>query len=483
MAIQLQAKILSKEEIDIFKEKIQHLLSNKGVKIEHPQVLEILKNAGAKIDASTSTVCFPEALIEEALNKVPASFTLAGIDPKHDLLFPHPDGLFYTRTCTGGMNYCAENGEYHNIKLAEVEEFTRLSDCLENIHFCSLPSTSPKDVPAETVDIHTLNAVFKNTTKHVWLQPYETKNIKYLIEMASILVGGKEQLRNRPIVSFISCSNTPFTFKNMDMEVILQSCNYGIPIQACSLPTSGANAPVTVPGVVLMACAEVMAMVVIAQSIAPGTPVIATPLLFAMDMMSTYTLQSPVEVTMGRMAAVQLFVDGYGIPAHTYGTGTDSFVLDGQSMIERTSISQMVALSGADVLGGAGQIEVAKTISPIQLIIDNEIFEMVKRLKAGFVVDDEMLGWNEIMGLTGREAFVAMEHTFRHFRDIYRPAVFARESRQAWVEKGSKDLIDRANDIYQSIKNRYEPLSMTPEIMREMDQVVKSADEEMVYKK
>lgn len=482
MAVHLHAKPLNNEEINLLKEKIKLLLSTKGVIIEHPMVLELLTKAGATVNVTTKAVCFPETLIEDALSHAPGSFTLAGINAKNDLHFPHPDGLFYTRTCTGGMNYYTENGEYHNISLAEVEELTRLSDCLEHIHFCSLPSTSPKNVPAETIDIHTLNAVLRNTTKHVWLQPYETENIKYLIDMAAILAGGREQLRKRPIVSLISCSNTPLTFKHMDMEVILQGCNYGIPIQACSLPTSGANAPVTVPGVVLMACAEVLAMVIIAQIIAPGTPVIATPLLFAMDMMTTYTLQSPIEVTLGRMAAMQLFSEGYGIPAHTYGTGTDSFIPDGQSMIERTSISQLVALSGADILGGAGQIEVAKTISPIQLIIDNEIFAMAARLKAGFAVDDEMLGWNEIMGLTGREAFISMEHTFRHFRKIYRPAIFTRDSRPSWVEKGSKDLIDRAKDIYQSIKNNYEPVQVAPEALKELDRVVKHADKELVFK-
>lgn len=482
MTISLSTKILSAKDIDVIKDKINILLSTKGVKVDHPKALKLLKKAGAQVSDADNTVCFPKELIEEALKQVPDNFTLAGIDSKYDLAFPHPQNSFYTRTCTGGMNYYREDGEYQSITLKEVEEWTRLSNALEHIDFCSIPSTTPKDVPAETLDIHTLKTILNNSLKHTWIQPYEAANIEYLIELAAALVGGKDELSKRPIVSFISCSSTPLEYKYMDLEVILQCCLHRIPIHACSLPTAGANAPITLQGTVLMASTEVLALIIITQLIAPGTPVIATPLLFSMDMLSTYTLQSPIEVTKGRMAAMQLFAEGYGTPTHTYGTGTDSFLVDGQSMIERTSITQMVALSGAFILGGAGQIEVAKTISPIQLIIDNDIFGMTKKLKSGFEISDDTLAWDEVLNLTGREGFLEMEHTFRHFRDTFRPKTFSRDSRPVWVEKGSKDIINRATELYQTIRSDYETVSISQEVLQEMDKITKSADENIIGK-
>jgi trimethylamine:corrinoid methyltransferase-like protein len=478
MARILNAKILSTNEIDIMKEKVETLLSTKGVKIDHPKVMELLKTAGAEVEAGI--VKFPKSIIDKALYSIPKSFTLAAPDPQYDLTFPHPDGVFYTRTCTGGMNYLTENGEYHNVTIEEVADWVKLINSLDNIDFCALPSTSGKSVPGEAIDIYTLRTVLEHSKKHIWVQPYEAENVKYLIDLAAARAGGKEALKQRPIISFIVCSVPPFQFKYMDMEALYQSCLHGVPIQPCSLPAAGANAPVTPQGIALLAAAEVMAMIVMTQLITPGLPVIATPLLFAMDMLTTYTLQSPIETTMGRMVAMQLFEDGYGIPAHSYGSGTDSFVLDGQSMIERTSLTHMLALSGASVLGGAGQIEVAKTISPIQLIIDNDIFGMTKKLLGGLEISDDLVAWNEIVGLTGKESFVDMDHTFEHFRDSLRLKTFNRDSRPNWVKSGSKDMLARARDVYQSIKDNYEPIAVSCEVINDMDKITKQANEKLV---
>ncbi|MEN6414435.1 MAG: trimethylamine methyltransferase family protein [Veillonellales bacterium] len=473
------ARILSKDEINTMKGKIETILSAKGVTIDHPKVLKLLENAGAEVDAETGNVKFPKPIIDEALKRVPKEFTLAAVDPKNDLKFPHPDGLFYTRTCTGGMYYLNEKEEYHLVTPDEVSEWIKLVNSLENINFCALPSTSGECVPAETIDIHTLRNILEHTKKHVWVQPYDAENVTYLLEMAAARAGGREELKKRPIISFITCSVPGFQYKYMDMEAILKCCEYGVPIQPCSLPTAGANTPVTLQGTALMASTEVLAQIIIAELLAPGLPVIATPLLFSMDMKTTYTLQSPVEVTMGRMIAMQIFEEGYGIYAHSYGSGTDSFILDGQSMIERTSLSQMLALSGASVVGGAGQIEVAMTISPVQLIIDNEIFGMVKTLKRGLEINDDALAWDEVMALDKTKSFIDSEHTFAHFREMSRTKLFNRDSRPNWEKAGKKDLNAKAKETYEEIKKKYQPIVVPGEILQAMDEVVKAADKKL----
>lgn len=482
MAKMLEAKIMNQDELNYMKEKVETLLSAKGVKIDHPELMEALKKGGAEVCEETKTVKFPKALIDDALAKAPKSFTLAAPDAKNDMVFPHPEGSFYTRTCTGGMNYITENDDYHWVTLEEVGEWTRLINSLENINFCTLPSTSGKEVPAETIDIHTLRKVLQNSTKHIWIQPYEAENVKYLIEMVAAAAGGMEELKKRPIASFITCGTPVLQYKRMDSEILYQCALNGIPMQPCSLPAAGANTPVTLQGTAMVAAAEVLAMIVMAQIVGPGTPCIATPLLFSMDMMTTYTLQSPVEVTMGRMIAMQLFSEGYGLPVHTYGSGTDSFGLDGQSMIERTSTSHMVALSGASVLGGAGQVETAKTISPIQLIIDNDIFGMVKKLKSGMEINDETVNWDGVMAIKGAEGFLATEHTFKHFRDTYIPKTFTREGMPSWTKKGSPDIIAKAKEVYKTIKEAEVVPTVSEEVLKGLDMIVEKADAELVKK-
>lgn len=480
MTQKLSVKILSTQEIDFLKEKIQLLLENKGIKVEHPEVLNLMAKAGALVDGEH--VKFPKAVYEAALKQVPREFTLAGIDPKNDMKYPHPQGLFYGRTNTGGMNYLSENGDYNHITLEQVAEWTRLADAMENINFLSLPSTNPIGFPSEAIDVHTYDTVVRNTTKHAWLQPYEAENVNYLIEMAAAVVGGKDELRKRPIASLICCSVPFLTYKYMDANIILEGCKAGVPLQPCSLPAAGANAPITPAGIAIVACAEVMAMIIMAQLIAPGTPCVATPLLFELDMMTTNTTQAAMNTTMGRMVAMQLFQDGYGIPAHTYATGTDACFSDTQSGIEQSTLAQMVALAGASVLGGAGQIETAKTLNPQQLIIDNEIFGMVKQLKAGLVIDEENIDWKDLMEIKEGESFVSMDHTFAHFKDGFRTKLFSRDSRTTWIEKGSKNMADRAKDAYLTIKANYKPTPLPENVLKELDAIVKRADVELKSK-
>lgn len=293
--------------------------------------------------------------------------------------------------------------------------------------------------------------------KHIWIQPYETESVQGLIDIAAAAAGGADKLREKPIVSFIACSVPLLSFKRMDAEILLRCAEAGIPVQPCSLPTAGANTPITAQGTALVCCAEVLAMIVMLELLCPGLPVIATPLPFSMDMMTTYTLQSAPETALCRLLCMQFFEEGYGIRAHTYATGTDSLTLDGQSLIERTSLAHMLALSGGSVLGGAGQIETAKTNCPLTLIADDEIFGIVQRLRRGLLVDDEMMDVEELFGDPEEleDGFIMTEHTLRHYKEITRPPLFSRVGVSTWKEAGCPTFEDR-------VRARYEELIQKP---------------------
>lgn len=474
----LELDVLSKEELALLKDRVLELLEKKGVSINHEKLIDVLRENGCIVEGQR--VKFPRDVVNKALKAVPQEFTLAAPDPKFDLKFPNPDGTFYTRVNTGAMKYYTVNGERHNITLDEVGEFIRLVNSLDNINFVALPSTSGEEVPVEAIDVYTLHKVLCNCKKHIWIQPYEEANVKYLIDMSAAAIGGKDKLRERPIVSFISCSVPLLSFKRMDAEIIYRCALDRIPIQPCSLPTAGANAPITGQGTALVAASEVLAQIVMAELVGPGTPIIATPLLFSMDMRTTYTLQSSPEITIGRAMAVQLFEKGFNIRAHTYATGTDSLINDEQDMIERTSLIHLLALSNCSVLGGAGQIETAKTNSPIDLIIDDQIFGMMHVLKRGLEVNDETLDWEEIMEKTGQEGFVTSDHTYDHFKEVYRAELFNRGGLESWQSKGSKSLRDKAIDMYNELKANPVVHKLSTENKKAIDKVLDEATKALV---
>ena len=468
--------VMSQEELALFKNRMEQLLIKRGIHMDHPKMKAELAAAGCLVDGDS--IRFPKEVIDRALASVPKEFTLYAPDEVYNMQFPHPEGSFYTRTCTGAPNYLPVEGEKHYIKLEDVTEWFHLTNQMEHVDFVALPSTCADNIPKGAIDIYTLEQALKYSKKHIWIQPYETDNTKYLIEMCQAAAGGAEALREKPIVSFISCSVPVLKFKYMDAEILYECAKAGIPVQPCALPTAGANTPITAQGTALAACADVLAQIVMLQLLCPGLPVIATPLLFSMDMKTTYTLQSNTEITFGRLICMQAFEQGYGIPCHSYGTGTDSMLLDGQNIAERTSLIHMMAMSDASVLGGAGQLETAKTISPIQLIIDNELFGIAKRLRSGLAIDDETLDFEELLEGDDEDGYLMSDHTLDHFHEIHRPELFYKGYLRDQNDE-EKTLVDRATAAYHKCMAQPGACLLTPEVEDTIHKIVLRAADEL----
>lgn len=465
----IKYNIMSEKELALFTNRMERLLSERGIHMDHSRMKSELAQAGCIVEGDN--IRFPKEIIQKALSSVPKKFTLYAPDENYNMTFPHPEGSFYTRTCTGAPNYLPVEGEKHYINLDDTTEWFHLVNEMEHVNFVALPSTCADSVPGKAIDVFTLEKALQISKKHIWIQPYEAENTKYLIEMCAAAAGGMEKLREKPFVSFIACSVPVLKFKYMDAEILYECAKAGIPVQPCSLPTAGANTPITAQGTALAACADVLAQIVMLQLLCPGLPVIATPLLFSMDMQTTYTLQSNTEITFGRLICMQAFEQGYGIPCHSYGTGTDSMLLDGQNMIERTSLIHMMAMSDASVLGGAGQLETAKTINPLQLIIDNEIFGIAKRLRSGLAVDDETLDFEELLEGDDDDGYLMSDHTLDHMHEIHRPALFYKGYLRNENDE-EKTLVDRALETYRALMEKPVSHILTPERENAVHEIV-----------
>jgi trimethylamine:corrinoid methyltransferase-like protein len=145
-------------------------------------------------------------------------------------------------------------------------------------------------------------------------------------------------------------------------------------------------------------------------------------------------------------------------------------------MTEHSLYALMVAAAGASILGRAGELEAAKTISPIQLIVDNEIVGMLKRLHRGIELSEETLAWEDIQTVTPGGHFLETAHTLRHCRDAFQPRLFLRQSRDGWESKGRPDLIARAQEWYRELMVEAKEPQIPDSMREEMDRIVREAD-------
>lgn len=438
-------RVLNEDQISELRERVFALLEDYGIVVIHPVAQNVLRKAGAMEGANANRFKLPRQLVEEALRETPKQVSLYGKRAGQEMHLPRADGQFLMRTGTGAHGYVdPRDASYRNMDLKAVAEIGAVAEGLEQVGFVAHPFVH--GVPEVCSDIHSLAEMAQRTSKHNWIQPYGKENVEYLMRIAAVAAGGEARLREKPTASCITCSFTPLEFKYMDTECIIQAGQFGIPLHACSLPSAGGSAPLTPAGMVLMAAAEIVSMVTLAHLLSPGLPVIATPLIFTLDMATGSALQSCPESIQTVAMAIQVMKEGFGLVAHSYGMGSDTPDADMQSMAERAMLGQSVALAGADILGGVGQLECATVFSPVQAVLDNEIGGMLRKTLTPPEISAASMNWDEVLGIRTGGHFLDSSQTLALCRDQHVPGVFLRQGRDDYEKSNRRTAFEVARD-------------------------------------
>jgi trimethylamine:corrinoid methyltransferase-like protein len=209
--------------------------------------------------------------------------------------------------------------------------------------------------------------------------------------------------------------------------------------------------------------------------------VIATPLMFALDMRSGRSLQSSVEVLQAASMPLQLMKRGFGLMTHTYGSGSDTPDVDAQSQAERALLGLTVGLAEADILGGAGQLECATVFSPLQLVVDNEIVGMIRQYLHTPEITEESLNWQGLLDVRLGGHFLANDHTLQHCRGHFSPEAFVRLAHDSYEAAGRLELLANAREHARKLLEREPPDGLpSAEALREIEDVVAAGDRHIV---
>jgi len=137
------------------------------------------------------------------------------------------------------------------------------------------------------------------------------------------------------------------------------------------------------------------------------------------------------------------------------------------------------ALAGANMLYGMGMLELGVTFSFAQLIIDDEIANMVRRVVRGVDVTDTTLAVDVIREVGGGQGkhFLMEDHTLEYMKAEQQPAnFFDRKARENWVAAGSKDALARAQEKARHIFHTHKPEPLEASVLKELQRIVASAE-------
>ena len=281
---------------------------------------------------------------------------------------------------------------------------------------------------------------------------YSPDGLKPVIKMAEIIAGSPEALRERPIISIISCIISPFTIDVQYGDLMVATARSGIPLVCPAEPLCGATSPVTLAATVAIQTVDSLMGVILTQAVNPGTPAIFGSVATSTDLRDYKYIAGSVEMGLLNAAGAQM-AQFYKLPYYATGGMTDSKTLDTQAGYESAITNLLCALSGANFIhDAAGLMEFALTVCYEKYVIDNDILGMVMRAVEGIRVNDDTLAYDLIKEIGPGGNFVTAKHTRRHMRkEHYQPTLSDRNYRDKWESAGRNTTWQKASETVRRI--------------------------------
>jgi trimethylamine---corrinoid protein Co-methyltransferase len=445
------------------------LLENTGIRFYSERARSILHGAGARIEGDI--VKIPATVVESALANAPATFTLHARESTNDLAI---DGnqTYYSQDGCAAHTLDFETGRRRQSTKADIGAMALISDYLDAIDIIS-PTVSAQDVPPAGIVVHELEACFLNSGKHVVTESVTSaRDAQAQIELGATIVGGREELRKRPIFSNFVCTISPLTQDHGGIEAALEFAEAGIPVGIYPMATSGVTSPVTLAGTLAVTNAEVISALALIQLAVPGAKVFYSGGPATIDLRTgSYTATSPEAIWLRTMIAKM--AGFYRVPS-IVGAGATSAKLPGAQAAWENALSFVFpSLAGASVLFGLGLLDGSNLLTYEQILLDAEAGAMLKRLLSGVSLSADAFALPLIAELGPGGVFLDQEHTVVHMREaLSLPGIADRDSYDEWHDKGQADRVTVARQKVRGILDTHQAPALPEAVTQAMAEVV-----------
>lgn len=450
------------------------LLENPGIRLHNDEALKIIAEAGAQVNFTDKVACIPEEIIQKALKSAPARFNL--FDLNGEAVVEYGGNRIQFDPGSAAITVLDNQTQQQRVPVTQdFVDFVKLVEVLPQIDAQSTAIIC-RDVPGEIGDLYRLYLALNFMRKPIITGAFRKDTWWVMRDLLIAVAGSSQALTNHPIAVFDVCPSPPLLWSDLTCQNLIDCARDNIPAELVAMPLAGATAPVTLLAAVVQHAAENLSGVVISQLANPGAPVIWGGSPAAFDMRSGTTPMGEVATWLIDCAYAQVG-KALNLPTHAYLGMTDAKTIDAQAGFETAGGMVMAALSGINMISGAGMMDFESCQSLEKLVIDAEIIGMVKRLSDGLEPRDQPLALDIIRKQGHRADYLALPHTLKWFnKEFYIPSdVIDRGSLDTWQRKGSKTTTQRAADRVRQLLKSYQPTNMTEALRNEIRQITTRA--------
>jgi len=395
---------MTKEQVEHIHRASMQILNDPGMISFNREAAEAFHANGAEVTpvSDADKLCWgikiPQELVLRAIESAPKVVKLGARNKDNSLILNGEkprvffasgsetnfwlDIVFETYTKKSGPAIELQMPEFYPRRGTTFDlcQAARLCEHLESLDAFIRPvNIQDKDITEDNKDVNKFFASLNNTTKHVMAGLTTLKQLDNVVRMAEIVIGEGEQLRDNPVISFITCLvKSPLQFVDDTTQTLIEISKRGLPVVVAVSPQGGTTAPIKESGIVAQINAEILAGITLSQLVNKGTPVLygSVPVRARMD--NLYDSYGAPESSQYNIDCVQM-ARFYKLPCYSTAGVCDAKIPGIQSSIERLFSDIIVTLSGPQYLHCAyGLLDKNATFCPLQAILDDAHFQMIK---------------------------------------------------------------------------------------------------------
>ncbi len=472
-------EIASADQIEALHQASLKVLRDNGMKITDGRALDLLKAAGADVDASSQIVRFDPALIEDMLQYVPGEFTVHARNPDKTLTVGG-NAMVFATVCgppfVSDLDKGRRDGTYE-----DCCNFVKLVHSLNIYHHEGGAGVEPLDLPSASRHLDMMYAQITLTDKGwepTWLN--SRKRARDCIEMAKITMQcSEEELAERPAFCTGINTNSPMVLDEAMSDGLIEMALAGQPVNVTPFTLAGAMAPATLAGAIVQQNAEALAGFMVAQAARKGCPVFYGHFTSNVDMRTGSPAFGTPEYAKSVVISAQL-ARRYGVPIRSSNT-TASPVVDAQAAYESDMSCWSCILSHINVmLHAGGWLEGGLVCSFEKLILDAEILQMLVAFLEPLDISDDELGLSAIGEVEPGGHYFGSQHTLERYETaFYTPLLSDWRNFETWRDTGSKTATERANGIWKQLLAEYEKPPIDPAIEEELQAYIARRKQEI----
>jgi len=459
---------LQDSECDLLLDGILHVLDQAGLLIQDMDLLQELSRRGAKIEQGSERAWLPQDLLHEVIGEQK--------DHNESIFCPTRQNPIPSTPSIGvsiaQFFYDLDRVGARSPNREDFLHTLRFQDVYHPQHGAS-HALLLRDVPPRLETIEAVSLILRHAQHPGFSYVHYGEQVPFLAEIGELWFDDRKRFLNSGIFA-----STPLRFDRRACGVLKSLVKEGIHPGIGSMVISGASAPITPAGAVVVGAAEILAGWVLLHILEVPPPYHGGIASGSMNMKTGSVSFGSVESMLQDLMVRNLFQKRLGGHVGISGGAnyTDAKHPGLQAAYERCMEAHWICMeTGTIPPVGSGLLDSGKTLSLEQFLLDDEVCRMHSRIAQGVPVSEETLALEEIFqigpGLSGNH--METDHTLKHCRESWDPLLLDNISCSIGKNTlGDENILRKAHRMVQEVVARYRPPDLDHTKVQELDRIL-----------